>query len=219
MSRPRGYPTLRRHRTHRVGVVRLSGVDYYLGAWPNADRCPHAVKEAYDRKIGEWLARGCTPELDPNSVTVSHVLARYLAHCEIHYRKTYANGVANTSQFRIRKSALASVVLLYGPTKAVKFDRHALRNCRNHLISTGLGRTTINLYVAYIKQCFKWASAEEGLIPALVYAELRLLPALAADRSAAPDYPDVTAPPDEHVELALSYLDPDIRTMARIQRL
>ena len=28
MSRPRGYPTLRRHRTHKVGVVRLSGVDY-----------------------------------------------------------------------------------------------------------------------------------------------------------------------------------------------
>ncbi len=52
-------PSLRRHKTHGLGVVTLNGRDHYLGKWPAGQRKPPPEVEAeYNRLMAEWLANG-----------------------------------------------------------------------------------------------------------------------------------------------------------------
>jgi hypothetical protein len=52
MRKPR-VPSYRLHKPSGNAVVTLAGKDIYLGTY----NCPES-REAYDRRIGEWLASG-----------------------------------------------------------------------------------------------------------------------------------------------------------------
>ena len=53
----------------------------------SARTAPEASRHEYDRLIGEWLARGRTPEVDDNDVTIVELLAAFRRYAIKHYRK------------------------------------------------------------------------------------------------------------------------------------
>ena len=77
-------PKYRKHRASGQAVVSIEGRDLYLG--------PHKTKASlaeYDRIVGEWLAAGrCLPKhYGDTEITISEVLASYLAFAGEYYRK------------------------------------------------------------------------------------------------------------------------------------
>lgn len=73
-------PSYRRHKAGGQAVVTLSGRDVYLGTWGTA-----ASKAAYDRVVGEWLARARTLPIEPSSLTIVELAASYKRWPKQHY--------------------------------------------------------------------------------------------------------------------------------------
>jgi hypothetical protein len=74
-------PAYRRHRPTGQAVVTLDGRDFYLGNWKSA-----ASKAEYNRLIAEWLAGGRKLPVDPQSLTVSEVVAAFRRHAKVYYK-------------------------------------------------------------------------------------------------------------------------------------
>jgi len=81
---PRRVPSYRLHKASNPAVVTLCGKDFYLGEHGST-----ASHEKYARLVAEWSAAGCKlpPITSASNLTVSQVLAAYLAHAETYYVK------------------------------------------------------------------------------------------------------------------------------------
>src|SRR5262245_114375 len=74
-------PKYRRHRASGQAVVTLDSHDFYLGPHGTA-----ASRQAYDRRVAEWIAAGRRLPNDPNQTTVAEVAAAFRAHARRYYR-------------------------------------------------------------------------------------------------------------------------------------
>src|SRR5215470_4860683 len=102
IMRPQRVPALTRHKAKGRGVVRIGGVDHYLGAWPAGQRKPPSdVQAAYDAKIAEWLAGGRTLPVKSGPVTVSQLLEAFWKHVEEHYRKPDGSPTSEVGEYRM----------------------------------------------------------------------------------------------------------------------
>lgn len=140
-------PYLRRHGGKKLGVVTLSGVDHYLGPWPDgmAD-APPAVRAAYDREIAAWLSRGRTP--DPKRVkakapppdakeeaaglTVAELVERWLAWAKVHYRDGAGE---RTSELGNYTAPLRALLHLFTDLAVAAFSPLKLKACRELFIT------------------------------------------------------------------------------------
>lgn len=100
------------------------------------------------RLIAEWLSNGRRLRVEPQAVTVCEVVTAYLKHAESYYRRP--DGRPSTKTLDNQRLALTTVNQLYGVVRAVEFGPLALRACRDHWKSKGLGRTSINMRVAVV---------------------------------------------------------------------
>src|SRR5262245_47230950 len=117
-------PRLQRHPTHQCGRVRLSGRDYYLGAWPDPDGPPPpAAQAAYERGLAECLAAGKQAPAPDAALTVNQLAARYLPYAERLYVDEQGKPI---SEIRTVRRALAYLCRLYGGTPAATFGPLAL---------------------------------------------------------------------------------------------
>jgi hypothetical protein len=209
-------PAYRKHTASGQAIVSLSGKIHYLGRYGSPES-----KAEYNRKIGEWLARGRSQpqtRMEPGKpeTTIDQLVLAYWTHAKTHYRGT--DGKA-TQELENVHEALKPLRRLYGHTRARDFGPMALRALREDMVRSGrLARTTINARINRIRRAFKWAVSVE-MIPVAIHEALRTVEGLQRGRTEARE-PDPVAPVAlEVVEATLPYLPRPVAGMVRLQLL
>jgi integrase len=86
------------------------------------------------------------------------------------------------------------------------------------LIDSGLTRSGVNRRIAYIVQAFRWG-AEEKMIPASVWHDLKCVKSLKRGRSDARETSEVPPVPIDRVEATMPHLSRHVAAMVRLQLL
>lgn len=193
-------------------MVTIAGKDHYLGTYGSK-----ASRALYDRLIGDWLARGRTP--DPNQApaepfTITQLLAAYWEHAKVYYRK---DGKPSGEITPLRL-VLRELRRLYGPTEASEFGPLKLRAFQAALIAKGWTRKSINQQIGRVVRVFAWGVSVE-LVASHVPDALREVPGLRFGRSDAVEGEPVEPVADSVVEATLPFLSLVVAAMVRIQRL
>lgn len=205
-------PAYRHHKASGQAIVTLDGRMLYLGKYGTK-----ASRAEYDRIVGEWLANGRrlpSGLTDRNDITLLEIEAAYMRHAREHYVK---NGRPTSEQGNIDR-ALGPVRDLYGETNAVDFGPLALKTVRQKYIEKGWERRSINRCILRVRQMFKWA-AEQELIPASVYHDLRTVSGLQAGRGVALESERVKPVPDESVDAVRPFVSRQVWAMIELQRI
>jgi integrase len=201
-------PSYCRHRGSGQAYVQLDGRDFYLGK--------HGTKEsrdAYDRKIAEWIAAGRRLPVDPLAILVMEVVNAFRKHAETYYRHQDGTPTGEATTFA---AALRPLLKLYARTPALEFGPLKLKAVRNAMIETGWVRSAINKQVARIRHVFKWA-AENELLPASVYHGLAAVSGLRLGRSDAEESDGVEPVELSDVEAVLHHVSRQVGAMIRLQ--
>lgn len=205
-------PKYRRHRPSGKAVVTINGTDHYLG--------PHGSKTSlieYDRLISEFLAtgrRGTARDVASHGITVTELIAAYWRFAQGYYRK----GGKPTSELSVIRLAVRDLKAFYGKEPAEDFGPLKLKAIREHWISQGHARKTINDQAGRIKRMYRWAVSEELIGPACSQA-LASVAGLSAGRTAAKESAPVLPVAVAVVERTLPHLSPVVASMVRIQLL
>jgi integrase len=212
MARSPRIPKYRRHSSGQARVT-INGKDHLLGPYGSA-----ASKEAYERLIAEWLTGPkreveATPVAEP--MTVSQLIVAYRKFACEHYQFDKAPG---RGAYYCLRDALKVVRSLYGRTAAKDFGPLALKACRRELIAKDWSRNYINAQIDRVRCMFRWA-AEEELLPASVYQNLRAVSSLRFGKTEARETDKVRPVPPEHIDAALPFMPPVVRDMVRLHLL
>ena len=146
--------------------------------------------------------------------TVNELLAAYLTHAAVYYRK---NGEV-TGEFDLIRYSFRPLKHLYGDTLARDFTSLALKAVRGSMISSRLARTTINARIGKIKRAFKWGVAEH-LVPEHVYGQLAAVENLKAGRTEAKEPPPIRPVSEKAVAATIPFLPAVVADMVTLQRL
>jgi hypothetical protein len=124
------------HKARGLGVVRLSGRDFYLGPYGT----PESL-ECYNRVVNEWLANGRRLIDRSEQITIIEVMAAFIEHAREYYRRP--DGTP-TTEFDNYCQAFRPLKKLYGTTPAAEFGPKALRAVQQEMIGLGWCRGNIN---------------------------------------------------------------------------
>ena len=213
-KRPR-IPKYSLHKASGRARVILNGRHIFLGKYgseESLERYNRLVAELASSAAGRTSTAAVAPPCD--QVTVAEVLAAYLRHAEGYYQKSGQP----TDQLALVKLALRPVRELYARAPVSEFGPLALKAVRVRMIEAGLCRKEVNRRVRLVRQCFRWAVAEE-MIPPAVHQALAAVDGLRKGRTEAPDHPPVEPVADEVVEATLAFLPSTVADMVRLQRL
>jgi integrase len=230
MASPRT-PSLRRHKTHGLGVVTLNGHDHYLGPWPaGLHTPPAAVQAAYDRLIAEWLANGrqllpMRPGATTAGPTVAELIVAYYHHAERHYRRPDGTPTSEVSEYR---RAFVPLNHLYGDTPAQAFGPLALKAVRQLMVDgyrhpkygpqEPLARGVVNQRIGRIRRAFKWGVEQEIVTPAVLQG-LQAIRGLQRGRSTARETEPVKPIAEAVVNDTLPFCNRHVAAMIRVQLL
>ena len=212
MGRSKGLPGYLHHKSSGRAFVRINGSNIYLGRYNSKES-----REEYDRIIQEWLVNDRRFSFVSNvseQLTVDGLCAMYLKHARSYYRK---NGKETPE---VNKIEVACQLLHKhcGKIDAINFTRKGLKTIREELIDRGWKRKTINERIGHVRRIFKWG-AEEDLLPAHVFMELKVMGGLKKGRSACRESEPVKPVSIEIVNKTLEFCQPIIADMAKIQYL
>jgi len=194
-------------------VVTIAGRDHYLLGHYGSK----ASRIDYDRLIGEYLAtgrRGTAQDVADQHISVTQLIAAYWKFAQGYYRKAGKP----TSELSVIKLALRDLKAFYGKEPATDFGPLKLKAIREHWITQGHARKTINDQCGRIKRMFRWAVSEE-LIPAPVFQALASVAGLSIGRTAAKESEPVKPVAVDVVDRTLPYLSPVVADMVRFQLL
>lgn len=216
MSRKQGkVPSYCHHKASGQAVVRINGRDHYIGRYGSDES--HAQ---YERLICEWRSQKYLTSAKPgpshsngNQLTVVEIMLRYRDFAAVYYSR---NGTP-TKEFEEMKYALRVLRLLYGTIPANDIGPLKLKAIRQHMIDADLSRGVINQRINRIKRFFKWAVSEE-LIPSSVYEGLRTVVGLRYGRTEARETAPIMPANDEHVNLVIPHVSPQVAAMIQLQR-
>jgi integrase len=107
---------------------------------------------------------------------------------------------------------------LYGSTPAGEFGPKRLKTIRHHLIEVGNSRGVVNKRIGQIKRAFRWAVAEELVLPN-VYHGLQAVAGLSLGRTSARETEPIRPVPDLYVAVVLPFVSPVVAAMLKVQRL
>ena len=200
------------HKASGQAVVRIDGVDHYLGK--------HGTPESraeYDRLIAEWLGNGrrLAPSSAAGGLTVAELILSYWRWAEHYYRNEQGEPGLELDSVR---SAMKPLRRLYGHTLVAAFGPLALRAVQEDLVKSGLSRGVVNARINRIRRVFKWGVSYQ-LVPSGVYEALRTLPGLQRGRCEAREAPPVQPAPDGQINATLPFLPSPVRAMVELQRL
>ena len=210
MSKRKQAPTLKRHKATGHAYSRFSGRQIWFGRYD--DRDAHlrfatflARWEANERKLPEEEA--ATP------LTVADLIALYLEHAEVYYRKP--DGTTTHEVVNVRYT-VKPLIELFAKLGVADFNLRCLKQYRESLIDGGLQRSTVNNRVTRVVRIFGWG-AEEELVPPEVYGGLKALRALKRNRSRAPEGTPVEAVAWDQVEPVLELVSRQVAAMILLQ--
>ena len=117
-------PSYVKHKASGLAVVYQNGQTTYLGKYGSA-----ASKEAYKRLVAEWTMTGCRSDAG-HEITVSEVMAAYIAHAKLYYRK--AGKI--TREYGHVLEVCRAIKPLYGRALAIEFGPLSLKTVRQFLV-------------------------------------------------------------------------------------
>ena len=203
-------PSLRRHKRSGNGYAKFNGRQIWFGPYDDPETHRRfAVFKA------EWEANGRripTDELD-ETLTVADLVARYLEHAAVYYRRPDGTPTHEIENIRYTAKPLLE---LFATTRVSEFRLRSLKVVREHMISSGLARGTVNHRIWRVLRMFSWGTEEELLAPE-VYGALRALRPLKRGRSHAPETEPVRAVSWEEVEPVLEHVAGPVRAMILTQ--
>jgi integrase len=210
-------PKYRHYRPKNLGVVRLSGRDFYLGQYGSP-----ASLERYHRLLAEWLENGrqlpstSSPDQqgDPAPLSINEMLLQYWHFAQYYYRT--AEGPSK--ELTCMEHAIRPLKALFGLSRAHEFGPKALKVVRQSMIEADLCRHQINTRINRIRRVFKWAASEE-LVPPSVTEGLRTVAGLRKGRTAARESKPVKPVSSKHVEPVLRFVSPQVAAMIQLQML
>ncbi len=148
-------PSYCHHRASGQAVVRLDGVDHYLGTHGSPES-----HECYERAIAQWrterqsqLATSSTTVQNPQAhseLTVEQLIALYWQFAKTYYIKQGKP----TGELANVKHALRPCRRLYGSLPVPEFGPLALKTLRNQLIEDGICRRVVNARHRQDQTCF-----------------------------------------------------------------
>ncbi|MBK8975075.1 MAG: tyrosine-type recombinase/integrase [Planctomycetes bacterium] len=202
-------PSYRLHAPSGQAIVTIAGRTIYLGPYGSPES-----RQRYERALGEHAARGrfVSSARLRAGIAVDDLIAGYWKHAEEYYRKDGRP----TSELSVLRLACRYLHRIYGSTSASEFGPLKLKAVRERMIEDGLTRTTVNGYVARIKQAFRWG-VENELVPAAVFHGLQAVRGLARGRTRAREPQPVRPVGDAEVEAVLPHLPPAIAAMVELQ--
>src|SRR5262249_54885553 len=136
-----------------------------------------------------------------SKLTVGELILAYFLHAESRYRK---NGQP-TSQVDLVKLAMGPLRKLYGDTPADEFGPKALKAVRQRFIDSGLCRNEVNRRTRLIIRMFKWAVADEMVLPS-VHQALSTVEGLRKDECDVRESRKVRPVPDAFVDAVLPHV-------------
>jgi integrase len=202
-------PKLSHHKASGQAVVRLAGVDHYLGPWGSK-----VARAEYDRHVAEWLAGGRKSNGQRGSdLNIAEVMSNYLDFADQYY--VGPDGKPTTEPVAIA-SALKPLRRLYGHTDAIHFGPLSLKAVQQEMIRMGWCRKHINQKVNIIRRMFKWA-VENELLPGSIHHALQTVSPLKMGRSAARESQPVKPVPEALIEPVLKHVSRQVAAMVRLQ--
>ena len=217
--KPGKVPAYCLHKASGQAVVRVDGIDHYLGPYGSDES-----HELYERVIGEWRSkRRSQVDGSPKNVssprpvgdlTVEQVLGLYWRFAKSHYVK---DGVP-TGELENVKHALRPVRKLYASLPARDFGPLCLKALQRWMIENGLCRSVINSRIGKIKRVFRWAVSEQLCPPAVLHG-LQAVAGLQRGRTEARESDPVVPVDEDTVAATLPHLPPAVRDMVEFQRL
>ncbi len=207
-------PTLKhsapKYRKHKA-IVTIAGSDHYLGK--------HGTKASrmlYDRLVGEWLASGRQPPpVDPQSLTVTELIARYWKHAKAFYRRPDGTPTETAENL---KAPLRMLRQAYGDVAVDDFGPIALKAVRQKFVESGQTRGYVNENIDRIRRMFRWGVSEE-LVEESTLRRLVSVEGLRKGKTTAPDNAPVPPVDDAIVDRTVPELPPTVADMVAIQRL
>jgi integrase len=202
-------PRMSLHKASGQAVVRLGGIDLYLGPWGSS-----WAKSEYDRRIAEWLAsgrRGATAAI--TETVINEIIAAFWDHAQSYYR--HPDGTP-TNELRNFRDALRFLRRMYGHRPVMEFGPLALKAVRTSMIDAHLCRGNINRHISRIKHLFKWSAANE-LIPPSIFQALQAVDGLRAGRTEARESEPVKPVSDQAVNEVLPLVSRQVAAMIKLQ--
>ncbi|HXY36378.1 MAG TPA: tyrosine-type recombinase/integrase [Planctomycetaceae bacterium] len=216
MQRAKGLPSYRLHKASGQARAIVNGRHYYLGLYGSP--------ESHDRfaeLIAECVQQAPPPQASavmPSSRPCPTVNELILAYWEF-AKAYYTRDGEPTMELTGLKYALQPLRRIFGNSPANEFGPKKLKDVRQHMISVqDLARTEINKRIGRIKRAFKWAVAEELVLPS-VYQGLQAVAGLQFGRTKARETDVVRPVADKDVDAILPYVSPQIRALIQVQRL
>jgi integrase len=195
------------HSASGQAVVKIAGQSIYLGKYGS-----RASRDAYDRTIGEWLARGrCLPTT--SGLTVSELLNAFRQHAEAYYVGRDGKPSREYGNFR---DVMKPLRRLYGATPADQFGPLALQSLMGEFVTLDWCRNVINRRTTRIKQIFGWAVSQE-LIPASVHEALLRVKGLRKGKTAARETEPVMPARTAMITAVLPLVSRQVRAMIELQ--
>ena len=211
MSARKSAPVLKRHRSTGHAYARFEGQQFWFG---NFDEAEAHIRFA--TFLARWEANGRTIPDEGNEsdgVTVQELVALYLRHAEVYYRRldgTQTHEVVNVRQ------TVRPLLKLYSQLPAAEFRMRTLKQLREEMIDSGLARLTDNNRIGRVVRIFGWG-VEEEFVPPEVFGALRALKSLKRGRSRAPETDPITPVSWSDVEAVLDRVPAPVASMILLQ--
>lgn len=202
-------PSYRLHKPSGQAVVTINGRDFYLGRHGSAES-----RRAFDRRLAEWLANNRLLVTDRQGLTMTELMAKYVAFANGYYRK---DGRPTSERHGIAQ-ALRPVRSLYARLVAAEFSPQKLKAVRQALVDHGLCRTVVNQGVGRIRRMFRWA-VENELVPPSVYHGLLAVSWLKRGRTDARETDPVRPVADPRVDGIRKHVSKQVWAIVELQRL
>lgn len=159
------------------------------------------------------------PDSDPANYTATMLAKDYRAYAD---RAFVKNGKPTGHAYE-STVAMNTIETAWGNRPLVTIEAHELAKLRDAMIFDADGKArgmkTVNGRLAIIKDAFRWAAIERGLIPETKAVAMKMVKPLARGRSAAKDPGEIKPIADAVVEATKQHLPPVLSDLITIQRL
>lgn len=150
MPRTASVPRYRHRKARNLAVVRINGIDHYLGPWKSK-----ASMAEHDRLIAEWMANGRTLKADAaqdpqTALTIVELIAQYLKYM----KGAYANYNDPQGVPYRTKPVLRLLREMYGREPVREFGPLKLKAVRQKLLDRDQSRGYINENVRRLVSMF-----------------------------------------------------------------
>jgi integrase len=187
-------------------AVAPAGSKYALPANKNNEQVAYEI-------IWRWIEADQSPV--PAIRTVADLRKLYLAHCHDYYRRSDGTPTGEAANV---EAATRLLVSRFGNIPADALHRSQIRQMIDEWISRGLARTTINKYTNIIKRMYRWASDDQGYVPASTYYDIAIVRNLTR-RSPAREPDPIGLPDEAAVDRTLTRLPLTLWRMVMLHRL